>query len=137
MRQGKYLPAVVLFSESIKLDPANAVTYLDRGSARKALGEVDLAMSDFNTAITLRPGLAEDWYYRGATLANLDRYDRALGDLSEAIRLKPDFALAYADGVWPNSTRTKSARLSWILLLELTATLNWLPATLIEEPSLC
>jgi lipoprotein NlpI len=71
-----------------------AVTYLDRGSARKALGEVDLATSDFNTAITLRPGLAEAWYYRGATLANLDQYDRALGD-SEAIRLKPDFALAY------------------------------------------
>jgi hypothetical protein len=46
VRQGKYLPAVVLFSESIKLDPANAVTYLDRGSARKALGEVDLCGRD-------------------------------------------------------------------------------------------
>jgi tetratricopeptide (TPR) repeat protein len=94
-RQGKHLTADVLFSESIKLDPKNAVTYLDRGGARIALGEVELAMSDFNTAIMLRPELAEAWYYRGATLANLDQYDRALGDLSEAIRLKPDFALAY------------------------------------------
>jgi tetratricopeptide (TPR) repeat protein len=94
-RQGKPLPAIVLFSESIKLDPANAVTYLDRGSAHIAVGELELAMSDFNTAITLQPELAEAWYYRGATLANLNQYDRAIADLSEAIRFKPNFALAY------------------------------------------
>ena len=100
VRENKHRSAIVLLSESIKRDPTNAVTYLDRGSSRMVIGEVELAISDYNTAINLKPQFAEAWYYRGATLAGLQGYDRAVADLSEAIRLKPEFALAYcAHGV--------------------------------------
>jgi hypothetical protein len=46
----------------IKSDPADAVAYLNRGSALASAAEVALAISDFGVAINLKPDLVEAWY---------------------------------------------------------------------------
>jgi tetratricopeptide (TPR) repeat protein len=66
--ENKHRVAIFLLSESIKRDPSNAITYLDRGSSRLIIGEVELALSDYNTAISLQPQFALAWYDRGTTL---------------------------------------------------------------------
>jgi tetratricopeptide (TPR) repeat protein len=84
-RQGKHAPAISFFSEAIRHDPMSAAAYLNRGSVQASVGEVVLAIGDYNTAISLKPDLVEAWYNRG------------IADFTEALRLKPDFALAYCN----------------------------------------
>jgi tetratricopeptide (TPR) repeat protein len=93
--ENKHRVAIFLLSESLKRDPSNVITYLDRGASQLIMGDVELALSDYNAAISLQPQFALAWYDRGTTLAGLGIYDRAVADLSEAIRLRSDFAPAY------------------------------------------
>jgi len=84
----------------IKSDPADAVAYLNRGSALASAAEVALAISDFGVAINLKPDLVEAWYAAappsptcGGSKASSPTSPRRSG-------LKPDFALAYAIVAW-------------------------------------
>lgn len=102
VREGKARRAITLLSALIKADPKDAAAYLNRGSAQATLGEIALAMSDYNTAISLDPSAVEAWYDRGTALLRVRSYERAIADLTEAIRLKPDFALAYCNRGFAN-----------------------------------
>lgn len=97
VRERKPRRAITLLSALIKADPKDPAAYLNRGSVQATLGEMALAISDYNTTINLDPGAVEAWYDRGTALIRMERYERAIADLTEAIRLKPDFALAYCN----------------------------------------
>jgi tetratricopeptide (TPR) repeat protein len=98
MREGKPLRAAALYSQLIKRNPTDAGTYINRGSAHAAAGDVGAAISDFSVAIRLDRDLVQAWYNRGMCSPILEA-SRALSP----IRLKPDFAFAYCNRVLANS----------------------------------
>jgi tetratricopeptide (TPR) repeat protein len=102
-REGKPLRAVSLLSQLIKRNPTDASTYINRGSAYAAAGDLGAAISDFSVAIRLDSDLVQAWYDRGTVLANMGRFGSAIADFTEAIRLKPDFAFAYCNRGLANS----------------------------------
>ena len=53
-REGKPLRAVSLLSQLIKRNPTDASTYINRGSAYAAAGDLGAAISDFSVAIRTR-----------------------------------------------------------------------------------
>ena len=55
------------FDKAIKLDPANPVTYNNRGIAKCRLNQLEAAMSDFDKAIELKPDAAIAYNNRGKT----------------------------------------------------------------------
>ena len=56
---------VELLSESLALNPRDAVVYLNRGLAYDAMGDMDKALADFEQAIRLKPKMAEAYNNRG------------------------------------------------------------------------
>jgi tetratricopeptide (TPR) repeat protein len=92
-----------LLSQLIKRNPTDASTYINRGSAYAAAGDLGAAISDFSVAIRLDSDLVQAWYDRGTVLANMGRFESAIADFTEAIRLKPDFAFAYCNRGLANS----------------------------------
>ncbi len=59
MREGKPLRAAALYSQLIKRNPTDAGTYINRGSAHAAAGDVGAAISDFSVAIRLDRDLVQ------------------------------------------------------------------------------
>jgi len=53
------------YTTAIKLDPSDAVAYVNRGAAYKALGEYNAAIDDYRSALRLDPDMASAYYNRG------------------------------------------------------------------------
>ncbi len=88
--------AIEYLNEAIRLKPAYAAAYLQRGIAYRDLGQHQRAIEDFNETIRLKPAdLAEAYVNRGDVYVNLGQHQRAIEDFNEAIRLKPTDAFAY------------------------------------------
>ena len=81
--------------QAIRLKPAFAEAYTNRGNAKRELGRHVDAIADHDEAIRLKPDYAVAYNNRGAAKHALERYDEALADYDKAIRLKPDLADAY------------------------------------------
>jgi tetratricopeptide (TPR) repeat protein len=105
----QYEEAFKDYDEAIRLAPAYAEAYLQRGFAHyTAAGayymldtsildrhELGAAIDDFTAAIRLRPNDAEACFRRGLAYAGLGQYDNAILDYDQAIQLDPDFAKAF------------------------------------------
>jgi Tfp pilus assembly protein PilF len=87
--------SLTLWEHAIRVDPANAMAYLNRGWARHLRGDRVAAIVDYGRAIRLDPHDALAFNNRGAARQELRDLNGALADLNAAIRLKPDFALAH------------------------------------------
>src|SRR6476619_7616350 len=88
-REGKPLRAVSLLSQLIKRNPTDASTYINRGSAYAAAGDLGAAISDFSVAIRLDSDLVQAWYDRGTVLANMGRFENAIADSIAAVCTSP------------------------------------------------
>jgi tetratricopeptide (TPR) repeat protein len=93
--RGVYNRALADASAAIRLAPALAGAYRNRGRLYEDMGENDKAISDFNQAIRLDPNYVRAYIGRGVTYYNKKAYDKAIADYTQAIRLDPDSALAY------------------------------------------
>lgn len=89
--------AIELFTSQIQQNPQDAEGYIVRGMVRYTLGEIDLALRDFNEAIRLNPKRADAYVDRGRCWSNKGETNKALADYNEAIRLNPEDALAYGN----------------------------------------
>ena len=87
--------ALSAYDEAIILTPNFAEAYINRGSAKRALGNHEEAITDFNEVIRLNPNSASAYTYRGVSKNVLGKHQEAIIDHDEAIRLKPDFFKAY------------------------------------------
>jgi tetratricopeptide (TPR) repeat protein len=87
--------ALADYSEAIRVDPANADAYFNRGNAAHDRGEFDRAVADFNDALRIRPNWAAAFYSRARPLVAKGDYDRAIEDFGEAIRLEPTYPHAF------------------------------------------
>src|SRR5262245_2310546 len=74
-----------------------AISYVERGAAWLAKGELERAITDFELAIASDPNLAYGYNSRGVARWRLKDYERAVADFTSAIQLDPRFAEAYVN----------------------------------------
>jgi tetratricopeptide (TPR) repeat protein len=87
--------AAVLIGKSIKIDPHNAVAYLNRGSALLLLDRSDAALDDYAKAIELDPAFAAAYFSRARALQHLRRLDDSLASYDQGIAIQPQDADAW------------------------------------------
>ncbi|MBV9460815.1 MAG: tetratricopeptide repeat protein [Bradyrhizobium sp.] len=84
-----------VYNEAVRRNPASAVAFNNRGFVRKALRDLNGAMSDLDEAIRLDASFAKAWANRGEVWTLLGNFDRALADQDQAIKLNPREAFGY------------------------------------------
>ena len=82
-------------NDAIRLDPAYAATYINRGNVYLNKADFERAFVDFNEALRLDPKNAWAYTARGDLYKNKGDFEHAMADFSEAIRLDPNYAMAY------------------------------------------
>jgi tetratricopeptide (TPR) repeat protein len=91
LKRGKYEEAVSGFTDVLRAYPYVAEAYLNRGSARAALNDIDGALKDYEQAIKLNPNALESYLQRGKLYLQLGDRNAAIGDYSEALKLDPKY----------------------------------------------
>jgi len=92
---GNLSAAVLLIGRAIDVNPSQAAAYCNRGSAFKALNQLEAALADYDWALALDGTLADAYSNRGVVLTELGRFVAALASLDRAIKSRADFAEAY------------------------------------------
>jgi tetratricopeptide (TPR) repeat protein len=87
--------AVEFYNGEIRANPRSARAYVHRGTIRKAMGEIDLALADYDQAIILEPKAAATYVNRGLLWYDKRELDKAAADYTHAIRLDPRDASAF------------------------------------------
>jgi tetratricopeptide (TPR) repeat protein len=72
-----------------------AIALMNRGIGRAASGDLEDALTDFDSALEVAPGLIEGYYNRGNVNLDLERNDDAIRDFSTVIDAEPQFALGW------------------------------------------
>jgi tetratricopeptide (TPR) repeat protein len=88
--------AISHYTKAIRQNPKDSTAYAGRANARRAKGQTELAIADYDHAIRIDATVA--CYYIGRGLAHsqsLDMPEKAIADYAEAIRLNPKCAEAY------------------------------------------
>jgi lipoprotein NlpI len=78
------------YSDAIKLDPAAAEPYFDRGVLFADIGKADLARADLDKAIELNPKSAAPYRRRATLEAQSGEFDAAIADLGESLKRSPN-----------------------------------------------
>jgi tetratricopeptide (TPR) repeat protein len=78
---------------------SSAASYLERGAAWMAKGEIERAIADYDLAITFDPRSAPAYYNRAVARENKGDLAWAVSDYDQAIRLNPRYADAYINRV--------------------------------------
>src|SRR2546428_4128371 len=79
----------------VTIAPPVAFTYNNRGNARKAKGDIEGAIADYNQALETNPRYTEAYYNRGIALQSKGDLGGAIRDYSTALELAPSFTDAY------------------------------------------
>ena len=95
--RGEFDLAVRRYTEALRLNPKDAVTYNNRGYAYLQKGEADKAIADYDEAIRLAPKYAKALFFRGSAYEDKGDEGKAVADYTEAIRLDSHYARAYCD----------------------------------------
>jgi Trypsin-like peptidase domain/TPR repeat/Tetratricopeptide repeat len=95
LNQKNFKGAIYDFTEDIRRYPNHALSYRDRGFARRKLGDDQGAILDYDQAIRLHPNQADVYYNRGVSRYSLKDGQGAIRDYRQAIRLNPNFANAF------------------------------------------
>lgn len=100
--KGQLAAAIAEYNRAIALDPTLPEAFLNRGKAKRAFGDLDGAISDFEMTVELAPQLATNnrditqaYLNRGYIRSNQLDVDGALSDYDRAIRFDPNDADAY------------------------------------------
>lgn len=87
--------AIEVYDTVIRLTPDFADAYINRGDARKNLGNFEDAIKDYDTAIRLGDDYAYVYFNRGIAKANVGDKKGAIKDYDRAIRFDPAYFDAY------------------------------------------
>jgi|GEM_PF-1156587 len=93
--KGEYDKAIADCNEALRLQPAYADAFNNRGLAYYYKDDHGNAMKDYNEAIRLDPKLAMAYYNRGTIYLQSAEYDKAISDLNNALSLDPKQPGAY------------------------------------------
>jgi tetratricopeptide (TPR) repeat protein len=95
LRRCNFGRALEAFTQLVQLRPEDAQSYLGRGLAHEAQGDLEQADSDYSIAIRLQPDGPSCYLLRARVRHRQGRTDDALTDLSEHLRLHPNDPMAY------------------------------------------
>jgi tetratricopeptide (TPR) repeat protein len=87
--------AIPYFTRRIRANGDDSEAYARRGSAWHLLGELDMALKDYQEALRLDPKSSALYGNRAGVYLDLRDYDRAIDDCTQAIRLNPKNFVAY------------------------------------------
>ena len=93
--RGGFKNAIKVYDTVIRLTPDFADAYINRGDARKKLGDFADAIKDYDTAIRLGDDYAYVYFNRGNVKDDLGDQKGAIKDFDNAIRLDPAYVDAY------------------------------------------
>ena len=97
-RSKQYDRAISSFTAALQTKPDKSIaffTYFFRAMAYSEKGQLDKALSDFNTAIQLNSKYAPAYLNRGNAYSRIGNTDKAVNDCTAAIQLNPKNAAAY------------------------------------------
>ena len=94
-KQAWYDRAVAHYTEVIRLNPEDFITYNNRGFAYANKGEFNAAIQDYDKAIELNPQFADAYINRGNAYDDKGGFDIAIQDYNKAIELNPEHANTY------------------------------------------
>jgi tetratricopeptide (TPR) repeat protein len=90
-----FQPAIINYTQAIRLNPNFAAAYNNRGLCHFELNDFQGAIADYTQAIRLTPNFAYAYADRGAARFELKDFQGAIADYTQAIRLNSNFAYAY------------------------------------------
>jgi tetratricopeptide (TPR) repeat protein len=85
------------FAKAIAVDPDNALTHINRGSALYELREFDAALASYDRCISIAGNHAEAHFGRGNVLKDQGHWDAALCGYDRAIAIRSDYAEAHVN----------------------------------------
>ena len=95
IREYRYVEAIELFTELLDINPGLSQAYNFRGIARRKIGEIDLAIEDYNMALHLNENYVEALNNRGVALDKKGDHDLAISDFTQAIDIDSNNAHTY------------------------------------------
>ena len=84
-----------LWTYVIEKEPEFFLAYNNRGLAFSEKGDLQAAITDYDTSIALNPAYPLAYYNRARDFQKMGRLDRALEDYNKAIELNPSYFEAY------------------------------------------
>jgi tetratricopeptide (TPR) repeat protein len=99
-RSVAYDKATADLTESIRLDPDDASTHVDRGEFWLDKNDYDKAITDFDETIRLDPTDAVSYSERGDAWQAKGELDKAIADFNEAVRVGPEAPYSYTARAW-------------------------------------
>lgn len=91
----QYDTALAHYSQALKLDPAYAAAYLNRGVVQQARQQYSQAVTDYTSALKYDPKLIQGYNNRGVAYNHLKQPDKALADYAQSLKLNPAYAKTY------------------------------------------
>ena len=80
---------------TIKLNPAYALAYANRGYAYHFIDDIDKAIADYSESIFLDPENAQVYEDRGNAYSEKGNFEKAIADYTQMLVLKPKVAESY------------------------------------------
>src|SRR4051794_33699547 len=74
-----------------------AIAYNNRGNAHYRMGQLDLAIQDYNRAVEIDPRHASAFNNRGVVHRKKGEYQRAIADFDQSIQINPNYAGAFGN----------------------------------------
>ncbi|KAJ9083633.1 hypothetical protein DSO57_1032774 [Entomophthora muscae] len=94
LSSGKFSEAFNSYSEAIKMDPENYITYFKRATASMTLGRNQVAIEDLTRLLSLKPDFTKGLLQRGKLHLKLGNFNEALGDVTKFSESSPGNAQA-------------------------------------------
>jgi tetratricopeptide (TPR) repeat protein len=88
-KQGDYKSAIALLTQLISRNPADAISYNNRGLVYFQTGQREKALADYNRALQLNPELDSAYNNRANYYASSGKLAEALTDYEQALDLNP------------------------------------------------
>lgn len=92
LKENKMEDAIRVFSEAIRIQPNNQVTYFNRSLAYRLNGQLKEAAADMNTAFKIGVSSAEAFFFRALLKKDSGDISGALDDYNKAIDANPEYA---------------------------------------------
>lgn len=85
----EYEKAAHNYTEAIKLNPDDSMSYEARGTTLMAMNLFGIALSDFSRAIELNPNISSHYTHRARCFISQYNYSAAIIDYTSAIKINP------------------------------------------------
>ncbi|XP_028026548.1 hsp70-Hsp90 organizing protein 3-like [Bombyx mandarina] len=89
VKDGKFIEAVLHYTQAIKMDPNNYILHSNRSFAFLKLDQHYLSLQDANETVRLQPQWAKGYFRRAEVEAASGLYDEAIISYTHALQLDP------------------------------------------------